>query len=228
MDSTATPRIALIHALSHSMAPINTQLEQDWPDAVRANLLDDRLSADLAQNGQGLDAAMHQRFQDLANYAIANGAQAILFTCSAFGPCIEAVAKQHPSIPVHKPNQPMIADALALLAQTPGKLGLLATFRPTLESMPPEFPSGTPLHLHWVEGALDALEAGDAAEHDRLIAQAAQQAARAGCTAIALAQFSMARAQSLAMQQSGLPVLTTPQSAVAALKRDWQAVNQQS
>lgn len=226
MDSTPPPRIALIHALSHSMAPINTQLQQDWPEAVRANLLDDRLSADLALYGQGLDAAMHQRFEDLTSYAIANGAQAILFTCSAFGPCIEAVARKHPSIPMHKPNAAMIADALALLAQTPGKLGLLATFRPTLDSMPPEFPEGTPLHLHWVEGALDALEAGDVATHDRLIAQAAQDAAHAGCTAIALAQFSMARAQSLAMQQSQLPVLTTPQSAVAALKRQLQALSQ--
>lgn len=219
MHHDSSPRIALIHALSHSMAPINAQLQRDWPEAVCANLLDDRLSADLAQFGQGLDAAMHQRFHTLANYALGQGAQAILFTCSAFGPCIEAVAQQHPQLPVLKPNEAMVADATRLLAnQAGGKLGLLATFKPTLESMPPEFPADMPLHLHWVEGALDALNAGDADRHDALIAQAAQQAAAAGCTAIALAQFSMARAQDFAAQQSQLPVLTTPASAVAALK----------
>ena len=59
-------RIALIHALSHSVAPINEAFARDWPEAVRMNLLDDSLSADLARNGRGLDAAMHERFQRLA------------------------------------------------------------------------------------------------------------------------------------------------------------------
>jgi len=63
-------RIALIHALSHSVAPINEAFARDWPDAVRMNLLDDSLSADLAREGKGLDAAMHERFQRLAQYAV--------------------------------------------------------------------------------------------------------------------------------------------------------------
>ena len=46
-------RIALIHALSHSVGPINDAFERDWPQAVRMNLLDDSLSADLARNGRG-------------------------------------------------------------------------------------------------------------------------------------------------------------------------------
>src|SRR5256885_5037519 len=66
-------RIALIHALSHSVAPINEAFARDWPEAVRMNLLDDSLSADLARNGRGLDAAMHERFQRLAQYAVDTG-----------------------------------------------------------------------------------------------------------------------------------------------------------
>ena len=80
-------RIALIHALAHSIPPINAAFERDWPQALRMNLLDDSLSADLAREGKGLDAAMHERFQRLAQYAVDTGAQGILFTCSAFGPC---------------------------------------------------------------------------------------------------------------------------------------------
>ncbi|HLL13213.1 MAG TPA: arylsulfatase, partial [Rubrivivax sp.] len=79
------PRIALIHALAHSLAPINEALERDWPRATRMNLLDDSLSADLANTG-ALDAAMTHRFERLADYAVSAGADAILFTCSAFGP----------------------------------------------------------------------------------------------------------------------------------------------
>ncbi|SCX61541.1 aspartate/glutamate racemase family protein [Variovorax sp. EL159] len=212
-------RIALIHALSHSVAPINEAFARDWPEALRMNLLDDSLSADLARNGQGLDAAMHERFQRLAQYAVDTGAQGILFTCSAFGPCIEAVARRHAGMPVLKPNEAMVDEATQGPAQGQGRLGLIATFAPTLASMPPEFPAGTALELALAEGALDALNAGDTQRHDALIAAQAVALRERGCTRIALAQFSMARARDACARASGLPVLTTVDSAVRALRR---------
>jgi aspartate/glutamate racemase len=215
-------RIALIHALSHSVAPINAAFERDWPEAERMNLLDDSLSADLARGGRGLDAAMHERFQRLAQYAVDTGAQGILFTCSAFGPCIEAVAKRHAGIPVLKPNEAIVAEAVQVQGQGHGhghgRLGLIATFAATLVSMPPEFPPGTDLEPVLAEGALDALNAGDTARHDALIAAQALALRERGCTRIALAQFSMARARAVCEQASGLPVLTTVDSAVRALR----------
>ena len=212
--SGAHPRIALIHALAHSVAPINEAMARDWPQATRMNLLDDSLSADLAAGG-GLDTFMHERFQRLAQYAVDCGSDAILFTCSAFGPCIEKVARRHAAIPVLKPNEAMVADAAALGL----RVGLIATFAPTLQSMPAEFPDGVQLDCVLAEGALAALDQGDAQRHDALIAQAAMEAARRGCGAIALAQFSMARAKSRVAAETGLPVLTTVDSAVRVLKR---------
>ena len=106
-------RIALIHALTHSIAPINDAFARDWPEAVRMNLMDDSLSADLARSGRWLDNAMHRRFIALGDYAVSSGADGILFTCSAFGPCIEAVAARHPGIPVLKPNEAMVTQAQA-------------------------------------------------------------------------------------------------------------------
>ncbi|WP_422087425.1 aspartate/glutamate racemase family protein [Variovorax sp.] len=208
-------RIALIHALSHSVAPINEAFARDWPEAQRMNLLDDSLSADLARGGKGLDDAMHERFQRLAQYAVDTGARGILFTCSAFGPCIEAVARRHAGIPVLKPNEAMIDEA----APGQGRLGLIATFAPTLASMPPEFPQETPLELALAEGALEALNAGDAQRHDALIAAQAVALRQRGCTRLALAQFSMARSRAACESASGLPVLTTVDSAVRALRR---------
>jgi aspartate/glutamate racemase len=210
-------RIALIHALSHSVAPINAAFARDWPEAQLMNLLDDSLSADLARGGRGLDEAMHERFQRLAQYAVDTGAQGILFTCSAFGSCIEAVARRHAGMPVLKPNEAMVAEAVA----GTGRLGLIATFKPTLESMPPEFPAGVELELALAEGALDALNAGDAARHDALVSAQAIALRDQGCTRIALAQFSMARARTACESASGLPVLTTVDSAVLALRHIW-------
>lgn len=207
------PRIALIHALAHSPGPINEALARDWPEAVRMNLLDDSLAADLARAG-ALDERMTQRFLALADYALGTGAQAILFTCSAFGPCIDAVARRHPALPVLKPNEAMIDEAVAL----GGPIGLLASFAPTLDSMPAEFPPGTVLQRALAEGALAALDRGDAATHDRLAAEAARGLAERGCRIIALAQFSLARARDAVAAATGLPVLTTPDSAVRRLR----------
>ena len=217
-------RLALIHALAHSVDPINQALMRDWPEAMRMNLLDDSLSTDLATNGRGLDDVMHDRFQRLAQYAVDAGCNGILFTCSAFGSCIEAVAKQHANMPVHKPNEAMIEDAVALSASSglngsSGKIGLIASFAPTLVSMPPEFPEGTNLETRLVADAMTALNNGDAVLHDKLVVQAAASLAASGCKVIALAQFSMARAAPLVAATTGLPVLTTVSSAVSKLKR---------
>jgi hypothetical protein len=44
-------RITLIHALKHSIAPIEAAFARLWPAARLMNLLDDGLSADLARDG---------------------------------------------------------------------------------------------------------------------------------------------------------------------------------
>src|ERR1700743_3656150 len=73
----AMMRIALIHALKHSIAPIEASFARLWSEAELANLLDDRLSADLARDGE-LTPAMTERFLTLARYAVACGADGIL------------------------------------------------------------------------------------------------------------------------------------------------------
>jgi len=205
-------RIALIHALRHSPPPIEAAFARGWPEPVLMNLLDDSLSADLARDG-ALTPRMTERFLTLSRYAAGTGADGILFTCSAFGPCIEAVARELAPMPVLKPNEAMIEEACAA-----GKrIGLLATFQPTLDSMPPEFPAGVTVVPKLIEGGLAALDRGDLAEHDRLAAEAAKDLR--DCDVIALAQFSLARAAPQVAAATGKPVFTTPDSAVRKLKR---------
>ena len=208
-------RIALIHALAHSVAPINDAMAREWPQAMRMNLLDDSLSADLAASGAGLDAAMHERFARLAQYAVDCHSDGILFTCSAFGPCIDAVATQHAPLPVLKPNEAMVAQAASLGV----RIGLVASFAPTLDTMPAEFPAGAELESELVADAMAALHAGDTARHDALVVSAAERLVNKGCAVIALAQFSMARARKLVAERTGLPVLTTVDSAVSEMRR---------
>ena len=205
-------RITLIHALKHSILPIEASFARLWPEATLMNLVDDSLSADLARDGRLTDA-MTDRFLSLGRYAASTGADAILFTCSAFGPCIEAVAREQAPMPVLKPNEAMIEQAAA----RGHRIGLLSTFPPTLASMPREFPSSVEIVPKLAAGALAALDRGDRAEHDRLVAEASRDLR--DCDLIALAQYSMAPAAALVAEASGRPVLTTPDSAVAKLKQ---------
>ncbi len=217
-------RIALIHALRHSPPPIEAAFRRSWPEALLMNLLDDSLSADLARAG-ALTPAMTERFLALSRYAAGTGADGILFTCSAFGPCIEAVAAERAPMPVLKPNEAMIEAAVAearriAKGSTNGRrprIGLLASFQPTLETMPPEFPADVEVVTRLAEGSLAALDAGDAEGHDRQAAEAS--ATLADCDVVALAQFSLARAAPLVEAATGRPVFTTPDSAVAKLRR---------
>ena len=213
-------RIALIHALRHSPPPIEAAFARAWPEATLMNLLDDSLSADLARTGR-LDQAMTERFLTLSRYAVGTGAQGILFTCSAFGPCIEAVATEQAPMPVLKPNEAMIEEAVAAARAAAGgrrpRIGLVASFAPTLTSMPPEFPDDVDLVPCVAEGSLAALDAGDGAAHDRLAGEATRRLA--DCDVVALAQFSLARAADAVAAATGRPVFTTPDSAVRKLRR---------
>jgi hypothetical protein len=209
------PRIALIHATPLSMAPIDAAFAAGWPAATRAHLLDGSLSEDLARDGR-LTPAMTDRFLALGRYVAGCGADAILFTCSAFGPCIEAVAAAHPAMPVLKPNQAMLEEAAA---HHPRRIGLVASFAPTFASMLPEIAAvmpGAAVRTAHAAGAMQALSAGDAATHDARIAEAA--ATLRDCDLVMLAQFSTARGRDAAHAACGRPVLTTPDAAVAALR----------
>ncbi|MCX7371079.1 MAG: arylsulfatase [Alphaproteobacteria bacterium] len=204
-------RIALIHALKHSAAPVEAAFARAWPEATLMHLMDTSLSADLAAEG-ALTPRMTERFLTLARYAAGTGAQGILFTCSAFGPCIEACGRDLSPMPVLKPNEAMIEEAAPYR-----RIGLLASFPGTIASMPPEFPPGTQLTPILAEGALAALDAGDIGTHDRLILQAALRFGPEA-EAIALGQFSIAHMADAIAKATGKPVLTTPDSAVRKLK----------
>src|SRR5580693_1702463 len=204
-------RITLIHALKHSIHPIEPSFARLWPEATLMNLVDDSLSADLARDGR-LTSGMTDRFLILGRYAASTGADAILFTCSAFGPCIETVAREHAPMPVLKPSEAMIEQAAA----RGHRIGLLSTFPPTLASMPREFPSSVEIVPKLAEGAMAALDRGDRAEHDRIVTEASKDLR--SCDVVALAQYSMAPAATLVAEATGRPVLTTPDSAVSKLK----------
>jgi hypothetical protein len=211
------PRISLIHATLVAADPIHHAFAAGWPEAEPVNILDDSLSTDRAAMDDLTDG-MTARIVFLARYARGIGSRGVLFTCSAFGPAIGRAADEL-DIPVLKPNEAMFEAAL----DRGSNIGMIATFPPAKASMEAEFAEearrrecNARLTTVMVEPAMTALRAGDAATHNRLVAEAA--ASMTACDAIVLAQFSTARAAGAARSMTRIPVLTSPDTAVAKLK----------
>ena len=212
-----SPRVVLIHAIEMAINPIMKAFEVHWPEAETINILDDSLSRDRAKSDV-LDCKMMGRFLRLGEYALSIDADGILFTCSAFGPAIEAVAKQH-EIPVLKPNEAMFSMALKQ-----GKnIGMLVTFENSIKVMSQEFDamaktrnSAATLNVKLVKDTISILKQGRIDEHNRLIADTAKELK--DCEALMLAQFSMANAWNAVSEQLDIPILTAPDAAAKLMK----------
>ena len=165
---TARPRIALIHATPVAVEPIAAAFAMLWPEAEPVNILDNSLSVDRAKSA-ALTAALEVRIGDLAVYGRSIGADAILFTCSAFGAAIERAGKTL-DVPVLKPNEAMFEEALAF----GDRIGMIATFAPAVATMEAEFvedarrfrPTAR-LATCLAADAMSALRSGDAETHNR-------------------------------------------------------------
>jgi len=129
------------------------------------------------------------------------------------GIAIELAERALAPIPVLRLNEAMIEAAAA----SNGRVGLLARFGPTLETMPRDFPPGTLAARALAEGAFAALNRGDRTLHERLVVQTARRDL-AACDVIALAQSSMAPTAAAVAAATGKPVLTAPATAVAKLR----------
>lgn len=210
-------RIVLLHATPIAMAPIQSAFAAAWPDAEIVNLLDDGLTIDRAREAD-LSARMVARFVALGQYGAAMDANGILITCSAFGPAIDRLAASV-DIPVLKPNEAMFHAAVA----AGDRIGMLATFGPSVPTMTAEFDeyvasvgSKATLTTVVVPDAIDRLRAGDAATHNRLVAEYAPRLA--GCDAVMLAHFSTSRAAEAVRAAVQTPVFTAPDAAVTRMR----------
>ena len=219
------PRVVLLHGTPVAIEPIQRAFATRWPEAEAVDLLDASLSVDRARDHE-LTPRMFERFVELGGYAQRLGAEAILVTCSAFGPAIERMARELP-VPVLKPNEAMFREAIG----RGRRIGMLATFAPSVLTMTEEFEqfvaeaggeagarvgAGATLETIVVEGAMDALRKGDADRHNALIVARAPELAH--CDAIMLAHFSTSRALAAVTAAVKTPVLTAPDAAVDRIR----------
>jgi Asp/Glu/hydantoin racemase len=208
-------RLGLIHT-SATLVPVFAQLcKEKLPGVETFNIADDSLVKGIREAGS-LTTQISRRVASYLESAELAGADYILVTCSSIGPAVEAGAKLI-GVPVLRVDQPMADQAV----QTGKAIGVIATLSTTLEPTADLIErraaiAGKKIDLtsKLVEGAFEALMAGDGATHDVKVAAALKELSQQ-VDVIVLAQASMARVvEALRPEDKRVPILASPGIAV--------------
>jgi Asp/Glu/hydantoin racemase len=212
------PHIFLFSVHKDAMDAAVRAFTADWPEARISNLLDDSLFAWVREAG-GVVPEMYEVFRGLTRHMAGRGADGIVFTCSAFRQVIDGCIAEF-ELPILKPNDAMIEHAL----HAGRRIAVMATVGPTIPSISVEIQEmaavrGQAVEIvpYVVDRAFDALAGGDAATHDRLVAERAREIH--DCDAIVLAQFTLARAVTAVQSVTAIPVYDSPGAAVARMRQ---------
>jgi Asp/Glu/hydantoin racemase len=213
-----TPVVAMLHTVPGLVAGMETLAVGAVPGLRVLHFVDESLLQDTIAQGT-TPGHVRRRLVNYARYAEESGAQALLVSCSSIGEAATAAA-DFVSIPVLRIDTPM-ADLAAVSGDRIGVLATLsATLGPTtrLVQDSAKRQNKTPIvTARIVDGAFDALRAGDRAMHDRLVLASFSELA-AECDVVVLAQASMARViEHLQDQPGGPTVLTSPDSGMTQL-----------
>ena len=191
---------------------------QVLPGARLASIVDDTIIFDINRDGALRPATVRRILRYYSN-AADSGADVIFNTCSSIGELV-AMGQRLVDVPIVRIDEPMAEEAVARFE----RIGILATLPSTLaptQRLISQKAARAGQHVAVVtqvaEGAYQALAAGEAAAHDRLVAKAVERLSH-DVDGIVLAQASMARMQNTLAESTGVPVLTSLRSGLEAVK----------
>jgi Asp/Glu/hydantoin racemase len=210
--------IAVIHTGPVTLQPIKEQISEQIPEARVINIVDDSLLSDVRAAGH-LTAEVASRIHSYMANAQAMRVDIILNACSSVGEAVDWV-RNFVSTRIVKIDEAMAEEASSIGR----RIGVVATVSTTLEptvrlvkKKAGELGRTVEVTERIAEGAFEALLSGDGARHDEILKSTISALAEQ-VDVVVLAQVSMAR---LVPQLEGVrvPVLSSPRSGVAALKR---------
>lgn len=210
-------KFALIHTGTGVVPAITAIVQELNPDLEIINFVDDSIVRAIAANNNVIPSSVVRRLSALFTFAEEAGAIGALLTCSSVNEIVD-VASKLVNIPCFKIDQPMADLAVA----TGAKIGVAATLRTTMDPTKRLLCSRAALANKEIfldeslcDGAFDALQAGDAATHDRIVGAAIENLVERN-DVVVLAQASMARAIEPLPVSLKEKVLTSPRLGVTA------------
>ncbi|MEE1772345.1 aspartate/glutamate racemase family protein [Streptomyces sp. JV185] len=200
--------LALLHTSPAHVPVFDALRDAHHPGLALRHLVREDL---LTRAGEAGPEAVSGEVRDLLAGAVADGARAVLCTCSTIGAVAESDSARL-GVPVLRVDRPMAASAAAR-----GRVVVLATFTGTLAptlALLAEEAGDRPVDVRTVvvDGAWACFEAGDRDGYLDRVAAAAD--AVTDSDVIVLAQASMADAVTRTVTR--IPVLSSPRPGLAA------------
>jgi hypothetical protein len=203
--------LALLHTSPAHVPVFEALRDEHHPGLELRHLVDEELLARARREGP---EAVAGEVRAALGVAVADGARAVLCTCSTIGGVAEAAGAEA-GVRVLRSDRPMAAAAVAAGSRIVVLATVESTFGPTVSLIEEEARrAGRPVEVRTrlVEGAWERFEAGDGEGCARLVAAVIDTVE--DVEAIVLAQGSMAPAQRLA--GTPVPVLSSPRRGLAA------------
>jgi hypothetical protein len=218
-----SPTVALIHATPAAIAPARSAFAGRFPQARTWNLLDDLLITE-AEAAGGLTPPLRRRMRTLIDHAVDGGADAVLLSCSMYGP-VATDAAATSAVPVLASDQALFdavtnrvaAGARRVAVLGPIQAGVDDTVARLRDRLAAAKDPNTTIIGTVVDGARDAAAAGDQARLDQLVTGEARSL-EPDADLIVLGQFSISPAQPAVAAAVAVPVLSPPHLAAEVLR----------
>lgn len=212
-------KVAFLHTAPPAIPPLVKYYSEAAPDLEISHMMEDGLLKLLAAGRH--DTVLERLRAMTAAARDTYGAELAMITCSSVPLRMASTLRDELGIPVLKIDGPMARRAV----EAGPRIGIAATFRPTIQ------PTSTlvmdtaaalgrevALVIEFVDGAYDALLAGDLELHDRLLLDGVRRLTATGVQSVILAQVSMARIRDAAQKESPVPVLSSMDTSLAAIR----------
>lgn len=184
------------------------------PETEYFHLVDESVLQELLSVGEQTPSITNRICAQLS-LAERAGGDVVLDTCSSTSPAVD-VARELVSIPIVKIDDPMAEQAV----EVGGNIAVIATAESTLgpstdliDRKADKSGASITIDRTLVDDALEELQGGNKERHDRLVTDAAQDAAPVA-DVVVLAQASMSHLQPELAEETSVPVLSSPQMAM--------------
>ncbi|WP_216676927.1 aspartate/glutamate racemase family protein [Streptomyces sp. MNP-20] len=205
--------LALLHTSPVHVPVFDALRDEDHPGLALRHLVHEGLLDRARQEGP---EAVADRLGAVLERAVAEGAGAVLCTCSTIGGVAEARAAAL-GVPVLRVDRPMAAAAVTAGPAVTVLATVASTLAPTVALLAEEAErAARPVDVRTVvvDGAWERFAAGDQDGYVSLIAAAVERAAVDGADVVVLAQASMADAAARCAVR--VPVLASPRPGLRA------------
>jgi len=205
--------LALLHTSPVHVLVFDALRDEDHQGLELAHLIHENLLTRARAEGP---EAVAGEVRAVLDQAVADGAVAVLCTCSSIGGVAEAFAEEV-GVPVLRVDRPMAAAAVAIGPRVVVVATSESTFGPTVALVEEEARrAGLPADVRTllVDRAWALFQAGDTEGYVRTVADAVDSIPGDSTDAIVLAQASMSPAQ--LRTTTALPVLSSPRLGLAA------------